>query len=415
MRLPSWTRSFLSASLLGLATLSGACDSGPGSESSDVVDTPNTDVERQSIGNCWLYATASWVEAIHLMATGEKFDVSQSYWTYWHWYGQIVEGYNDEISTGGSEGVSFQIIRERGLIAEADFVPEDALSEMSSRQSSALNKINAELKSGRLSTSAARSDRKLVRQVLDEAWGLNADVRAMLDKAFATTGKKTFLTNASSKDSKIIKAKDFQVRYNDRKSGTPTVKNTTLKVAVDDWKTAYYPYSANDRRNFQIRVQRAMNDGQPIIITWSVDFNAMESGTGAYQGSFNLDTLKRLGGPGRQGGHMTVLEDYEVVTKDYGTLKAGVTLDPSKPEDKAKLDAALLPSSTVKFWRIKNSWGAFRDDRSSAPGMPGFHDLYTTYLDGPITWCPDVEGAKTTSNCTGKETPWENVILPPGY
>jgi len=112
---------------------------------------------------------------------------------------------------------------------------------------------------------------------------------------------------------------------------------------------------------------------------------------------------------------MTVLEDYEVVTKDYGTLKAGVTLDPSKPEDKAKLDAALLPSSTVKFWRIKNSWGAFRDDRSSAPGMPGFHDLYTTYLDGPITWCPDVEGAKTTSNCTGKETPWENVILPPGY
>jgi len=405
----------LSLSLLGFSGV--ACDGGPSSQSDDVVNVPNSDIERQSIGNCWLYATASWVEAIHLIRTGEQFDASQSYWTYWHWYGQIVEGYNDEISTGGSESVSFQIIRERGLMAEADFVPEDAQAEMSSRQHSALDAINQELKSGRLATSTARSNRKLVRQVLDEAWGLSDDVRKQLDTAFGTTGKRTYLTSATAKGTKIIRAKDFQVRYSERKTNpsAATVKDTTLKVAVDEWKTGYYPYSATDRRNFQIRVQKAMNDGQPMMISWSVDFNALESSAGPLQGSFNLDTLKRMGGPGHQGGHMTVLEDYEAVTKDFGTLKAGVTLDPTNATDKAKLDAALLPSTTVKFWRIKNSWGAFRDDRSSAPGMPGFHDLYTTYLEGPITWCPDVEGTKTASNCTGKETPWESVVFPPGY
>lgn len=403
---------------MGLASVGGvACDDGSDSNTDDIVNTPNTDVERQSIGNCWLYATASWVEAIHLVETGESFDTSQSYWTFWHWYDQIVSEDPSEIETGGSESVSFQIIRERGVMAEKDFVPEDAIGEMSSRQSSALNKMNEELKSGRLATSKNRSNRKLVLQVMSEAWGLSEDVKAQMTTAFGTTGKRTFLTSATSKNTKIIRAKDFKVQYSERKTNpaVATIKKTTLAVAVDDWKTSFYPFSASSRRDFQIRVQKAMHDGQPLIITWSVDFNAMESGTGELRGSFNLDTLKKAGAAGRQGGHMTVLEDYEATTKDFGLLKAGVTLDPSIPADKQKLDAALLPSTVVKFWRIKNSWGAFRDDRSSAPGFPGFHDLYTSYLDGPIKWCPSVEGAKTASNCTGSTEPWENVVLPPGY
>src|SRR5262245_36491783 len=103
MRLPRWTRSLLTASLVGLLGFGVACDSDSGSQTGDVTNVPNSDIERQSIGNCWIYATASWVEAIHLIATQETFDASQSYWTYWHWYDQIVEGFNDEIETGGSE------------------------------------------------------------------------------------------------------------------------------------------------------------------------------------------------------------------------------------------------------------------------------------------------------------------------
>lgn len=415
MRISSWSRSFLTASALSLSALFGCSDTG--SDTADITDVNHTDVERQSIGNCWLYATASWVESMHLTATGESFDTSQSYWTYWHWYDEIQNMFGDELETGGSESVSFQIIRERGIMREADFISEDTVGEMSSRQKTALDKIQQELKSGRLTTSKARADRKLVRQVLDDAWGLKQEVRDMLTTAFGTTGKRTYLTSATTKGTKIIKAKDFQVQYTERVTdpSVGTVKKTTLKVAVDEWKTVHYPWNATERRKFQIRAQRALHDRQPVIITWSVDFNAMEGKPGDMQGSFNLDTLKAAGAPGNQGGHMTVLEDYEAQTQEFGLLEAGVTLDPTIPADKAKLDAALLSSSKVVFWRIKNSWGALRDDRSSAPGFPGYHDLYQTYLDGPIAWCPSATAPKTNASCKGTEEPFSNVILPPGY
>src|SRR3954470_10301580 len=70
--------------------------------SDDIVSVPQTDVERQSIGNCWIYAEASWVESMHKTATGESFDTSQSYWTYWHWFDQVTSGIAPAISTGGN-------------------------------------------------------------------------------------------------------------------------------------------------------------------------------------------------------------------------------------------------------------------------------------------------------------------------
>jgi len=409
-------RSLLLASLVGTSALVAGCDDGVDSSTDDVTDIKNSDVERQSIGNCWLYATASWVESMHIYATGEKPDLSQSYWTYWHWFDQIVQENPGEIQTGGSEWVSFEIIRDRGLMAEADFVKEDSVAEMSSRQKAALDKINTELKSGRLKDSKSRNDEKLVRQVLDEAWQLTDDVRAELDQAFGEDGTNSFQRGGSAEGTRITEPSRFEVQYPTRVGGKTELKNTTLDVAVDEWRTASYPTwgGASSQRDFQIRVQKAMHDGAPIIITWDVDFNAMES-KGELAGSFNLATLKNAGGAGRQGGHMTVLEDYEAVTKEFGTLEAGVTLDAENPDDAAKLDAALLKDTTITFWRVKNSWGAFRDDRSSAPGMPGFHDLYMDYMNGPITWCPSVEGTKTAQNCRGTSTPWENVILPPGY
>ena len=111
---------------------------------------------------------------------------------------------------------------------------------------------------------------------------------------------------------------------------------------------------------------------------------------------------------------MTVLHDYQATTVEYGLLKAGETLDPNDPEDAAKLDALLLDSTEIEFLRIKNSWGSLRPDRGFAPGMPGYHDLYMDYINGPIAWCPSVDD-KTEENCTGTSTPFRTVMLPPGY
>jgi hypothetical protein len=413
------------SSLLGLALLSGCGGWEPGAIGSSqfgIVDVPHTTVERQSIGNCWLYAQASWVESLHLShkldiaADPEELDVSQSYWTYWHWFDQVT-GYmwEDEISTGGGQWKSNSLVRERGLLAEADFVPEDALSEMSYRQSSALSQINTALESGALSTAEAREDGELVRQVFDDAWGLTADVRAMLDQAFGKDGEMTLRTGADVTGTKIIDPADVTVKYSKRGPTGKTVHmEATLLDAVQEWNEVRYPYSESQLRSFLERVQRALHDRQPVVITWDVDFNALENDDQVRGGSFNMQTLNDAGGPGRQGGHMTVLEDYAALTDDYGLIEAAKTLDPDDPLDAAKIQALLQPSTEITLLRTKNSWGANRPDRKFAPGFPGYHDLWMDYLNGPIKFCPSVDD-KTDENCTGESTPLRKVMLPPGY
>jgi len=421
MNLKRRARGGLTLALALLAGTVSGCSGALDSSSDNITDVAHTDVERQSIGNCWLYAQASWVESMHLSANGEAFDISQSYWTYWHWFDQILGGWNDEISTGGNQWTSNGLVRDRGIMAELDFVSEDAAGEMSYTQKSALTKINKELaEGGRLETSEARRDGLLVRSVLDEAWGLSDDVRAQLDRVFGEDGSASIRHGASVEGTSIVDPSDFAASYTRKVGDSAEWIHTDLVAAIEDWSTASYPSGSWDgnldtrRREFQQRVQRALHDRQPVVVTWDVDFNALENNAGDLQGSFNLTTLTNSGKPGRQGGHMTVFEDYEAETEQFGLLAAGVTLDPNSPADAAKLDAALLPSTRIVFFRIKNSWGSLRPDREFAPGYPGYHDLYMDYLNGPIKWCPDNDDASNES-CTGTSSPLNSVMLPPGY
>jgi hypothetical protein len=129
-----------------------------------------------------------------------------------------------------------------------------------------------------------------------------------------------------------------------------------------------------------------------------------------------MSTL-RAAGPGQQGGHMTMIEDYQAKLADGTLLKAGVTLDPRTDADRALLTQALDPSTQVQFLRVKNSWGtAARPDIAFVESMPGYQDLYLDYLQGPVKSCADGPDGKTdTSNCPGQVTPLESVVLPPGY
>ena len=53
--------------------------------------------------------------------------------------------------------------------------------------------------------------------------------------------------------------------------------------------------------------------------------------------------------------------------------------------------------------------------------MPGYHDLWMNYLDGPMAWCPEAEektaedGSIVKANCDGTTYPLRDVYLPPGY
>ena len=401
--------SLSAASAMGCAT--EVAEDATEVDENEIVNVPQTDVERQSIGNCWLYAHASWIESMNKSATGEDFDLSQSYWTYWHWFDQIAGGYSSEISTGGNWTTANNIVRKYGLMAEKDFIFADTLNEMSNRQKTALDTLNASLKNGALKDQAARRDKRKVRQEMDRAWGLSFEQSRMLDRVFGPSVTRTFASSARSTGTTIVRAQDFPVSYSPA-PGLP-LEQKTLTQAMSEWRQVYY--SSYDKRGFLLRVQKALHAEQPVIITWFVDFNAMENRQNERRGSFNMTTLDEYG-PGSQGGHMTVLEDYQAVLADGTLLKAGETLDPADPADKELLDRALETDTEIQFLRVKNSWGSARPDRAFAPGMPGYHDLYMDYLNGPVKRCTTRDDGETdTTNCPYNHTPLQNVVLPPGY
>lgn len=386
-------------------------------------------VERQSIGNCWLYSTASWLESLNKAATGVELNTSQSFTTYWHWFDQIAnDGYRNSISTGGTYDVAVEIYTRYGVMLEKDFIPEEATSEMSARQAAALDAINLSLKSGALSTREARRDRELVRAELDRAWKLNKETVLLLNRVFGRgvvrTLDRAYLTRkppsvllADGSRIRVHRTVDIPVLARDSRNGQ--FSQVTLADAIGErsgfygsrtgpfaWREVNYPYSTTARREFQRRVQRALHDHQPVIMAWFVDFNAM-----GRDGTFTLERLK-ASGPGSQGGHMVVMHDYEVENvPGFGTLEAGV--NETRPE---ALEAALDPAARIKFIRIKNSWGAYRPDRWDDAAIPGYHDLYVDYLNGPIARCAQkADGSTDTTNCKQTQTPFWDVVLPAGY
>jgi hypothetical protein len=414
--------------LLGACAAPEAVDEAPevGALEESLVDVEQSRVQRQAIGNCWIYSHASWIESMYLTDQGTELPLSQSYWTYWHWFDQITGSLSRregavEISTGGTFSVANGIVRRYGLMAEAAFVPDDVEPEISWRQRDALARINTSLATGALSTLEARTDRALVRAELDAAWELGEGVTTALDTVFGTAVERRFdrtgTRRAVAGESGVLDPRAFPVSYKRRtvsRSGVERIDTarTSLTTAMNEWRTAWY--WPEDRALLR-RAQRALHERQPVILTWDVDFNAMDRSTGELRGSFNLQTLNASGFPGSQGGHMVVIEDYEAETVEYGRLLAGVTLDPTLSEDAAKLTAALRDDTQIRFFRVKNSWGTARPDRSSAPGFPGYHDLYMDYLNGPIAWCPNADRTAPDFACTGSTVPLSHFILPPGF
>ncbi len=429
-----WRALMLSALCVGVL---GAC----GPESAELADesgellastepitsVEHSRVEQQSIGNCWLYATAGWLESLNKSATGEELNTSESYTTYWHWFDQIANGtQRTSISTGGSYNTAIEIYTRYGVMLQKDFIPEEATRDMSARQASALDAINASLSKGALSTREARRNRALVRAELDRAWGLRPEVIQLLNTVFGETVSRTLdrayvtskpstVLGASGTEISVLRTLDIPVQVkNPKTAGFAQVtlsdvigkKTSYSRSGTWAWKQANYPYSARSRRDLQRRIQRALHDGQPVIMSWFVDFNAL-----ARDGSFTVEELERRGGPGSQGGHMVLMHDYEAVNvPGFGTLSAGV--DETRPE---ALEAALDPSAEIKFIRIKNSWGTYRPDRWADAPLPGYHDLHMTYLDGPVQQCATkADGSTDTSRCSSTQPFWD-VVLPAGY
>jgi hypothetical protein len=375
-------RSLLLSAVLAIAPFAVGCvaDDSVGSGSSDITDVNHTDVERQSIGNCWLYAEASWVESMHLSATGVKFDISQSYWTYWHWYEQILdEGIGSEIETGGGFDVASDIVLARPH--HRDEVHQGGRGRARCRApEAALTKINDELKTAASRTMSARMNPALVRQVLDEAWQLTSSVKGALTKAFGKDGQKTF--DSARHHQGHLDHRALRLRGRSTPSASPT--RTSPHGQEDDPRRRHRRVergllpdvrrsSTASAATSRSACRRRCTTGRPWSSpgTWtSTRWRAPTHAARLVQ----PDDAQEGREAGRQGGHMTVLEDYEADhARTSARSQGGRHARPEQPRrTRPSSTPRCSPRRTVKFFRVKNSWGAFRDDRSSAPGMPGY-------------------------------------------
>lgn len=406
----------LAASLLVAPAACSSSADAPATGSDDIVNLPHTDVKNQAIGNCWLYATASWTEALHAAATGEKVDLSESYWSYWHWYLQILWsgdespdnafGNLDQVSTGGGFAMAAHILKYMGAMKEGDFIPEDEGARTSRRQSSAQAAINRSLKDGPLKEKAARRDMDLLRKEMDKAWGLSEEVSARLDKAFGRNLEKS-PDWASEEETKIIASSKLLVAVRDpatkEKVNVPLADILPSAIAGVPggrfaWEEVAYPKTPEERRAYMKRMQRALHDGMPPLLTFLVDFSGM-------RGS-KFDTIPAS--PGRQGGHMVAVSDYQAENvPGFGTLLAGKLEE--RPE---ALAAALSDEVQIPFIRVKNSWGP--TGAADELAVSGHYDLYMKYLDGPISICLDEKGETNRDRCR-PEVPFTSLVLPAGY
>ena len=404
------------AALALAATALGCGSDDTGENADDVTDIANSSVKNQSIGNCWVYASVGWVESLRLTHAGEELNLSESYITYWHWFEQIHGGGGGErqlatldtkdgkqlLGTGGWWGTAVELMSRYGMIDEGVFIPEEAELPRSARQKSAQTAIDASLKDGVLSNAENRRKPEIVRAELDKAWALPPAMTALLDEVFGKDVSRTLYGTATEipADSGLRRVQSLKVGHDGNGKeltladaiGTPSYTSwgPPTRKGTFAWNEKSYPSTQSARRAFQIEVQKALHNRLPAIMTWFVDFAALGS-----DNAFREPPAT----PGRQGGHMTVIEDYEITdVPEYGTLKAGELVT-----DPAVLEAALSPNAKLSFFRIKNSWGtSLSPDPNQGDALKGYHDLYLKYLDARLT---KTEGG-AANGLTG-------VVLPP--
>ena len=342
-----------------------------------VTDVDHTRVKRQSIGNCWIYAQATWLESLIKTHSEEDVNVSETYWTYWHWHDQIVGSSITDLQTGGWWRESNRIMAQYGWVLESEFIAEEDDGEISWTQSSALAVINQELKEGgRLATRESRTSENVL-AVMNEAFGSN------VQDAMAV---------ARSIDDTFV-GEDV------------TVRDAIYGGGATRWNQVSFPrvygqgavpsrWQQRNRDNLLYRVRRALNDNYPVVITLMIDFNALDIN----DQTFKASTLRDAGAIGRQGGHMLVLSDYTVDNAPgYGYIGEGEVSDEMK--------AAALQGDLVLL-KAKNSWGTNRPDRGLTDGYTRF-DM--EYLTTPLEW------KWGDSDQTSYYTTLTNFVLPPGY
>jgi hypothetical protein len=349
-----------------------------------VTDVAHTIAKRQSIGNCWLYAAATWLESLALSSSQRTLNVSESYWTWWHFYNQLVNNPSiSRLETGGSWTIARAIILQHGVVMEGDFIPGERNQEMSLRQKRAQERIDRELSTGTLSSPSQRTPEN-VRKVLDLAFGTD------MARAEAQAYRPEDINLAQTPDGQALSLKDLLSSRSDYAWRELSFPRIFGENAIPGRRTELA------RKALWKRVMRALNDRQPVVVSLMIDFNGLDTGDGTFKGDRLISA-----GSGEQGGHLTVLEDY-TVTDVPGVGRIG------RGDVSAELKEKALEGQ-IETLIVKNSWGVNRPDRGIREGITAFDQKY---LEGQYPWLenPDSPGSQALWYTT-----LSSFILPPGY
>lgn len=347
----------------------------------------HTPVKQQTIGNCWLYAKSSWLESLLKVTNDQTIKVSESYWTYWDFYVKLRDNLpfpQSELNTAGSWQLAKNIINEYGWVEEQDFIAAEADTVKSESQKCATDYITAAIG---------------VNGPLHSHWLRTPElIRSELDKAFSCSGKyQVDMTATFAKRRPASQTILQDIHTGELRSLTEWLDQwlVTRNFAHQGWnyfegKKLPSTGSMTRYRLLEQRIKKALNDHQPVVLSFYVSFNAPNQ-----KGLFNLNTLAERGGLGESGGHMLVLHDYTVDNvPGIGRIGEG--------EMSEEIKAQALRGD-LDYLIAKNSWGYDRDDR------PWLGDGYSR-----ISW------KYLTSHYYDEDSKrvypfMMNVVFPPGY
>ena len=385
----------------GLLSLAACADASSKDDTttSDITNVTPPPPVQQAIGNCWVFATNAWVEAMAARPAGAMpVDLSEAYVSFLYWLDQIAAPpgpFAPELFTlrpTGSWGLAADLLTRFGWMPEAEFLSVPATTTFAERHMKAFETMQREIAHGALQTKEARADRKLVAATLIRAWDLQPDVVTDLTKAFGEAFDRDLLNGRATLGStRVHPLSEITVGYGkagDRVSAQDLFGAVApgedafsgLRVGPYAYSDIKPPGSEDKVRAYLRRVQKSLDQDLPVVMSETSDDVDLDA-TGTYRkpadGVLSTSWYD----------HAVMVFDLSVQTTQFGLLPAGTK--ETRPE---ALEASLADDSQVVSLRARNSyWGRYADG-SIIPFAGGV--AVTDYSTEYLLWRPNYAGGR---------------------